>query len=880
MLNRLLLASLVCLAFSAPALAQTTTFGSDHSAEYTISGAGLIVTHSAVNTLDVARANVAKYSGKWTFQATINHAVSTSFSIGLANNGAGRPVNGGQSLTPGLTFGLAPDYNSVGISNATTGQVWWAQSSTSSGSNCPLVSGKTIEVDLDLDSDPPQVWITCDITGTTGFGSGPLFNNDATTSPAVPGSGRPNNGTGHIPTAGLTSGPGGPFLMGYAYYPAMAGAANDAATFNFGVTSAVATGFLPWNTNSGSTPPQPMTINVANAPAWHASDAISTGYRLLAGPAWTPGSPGSWTNGQYAFLWALKGVVASSTLAGSESASFNSCPTPANYGSGFDGTTPSQWSGATQFTDANGNIWVCLSNQIDYETITAAFVDDPTAWATSTVYNYYQWVTKGGYAYLWTSNAPASPPFTATSGAGPTCQTVGCIDTTDPNITWTGQGAIPFSSQQHQWPHQVSFQGNLNGTTEIQFNYPVTINEWYGGSGRREYLAGSNGESIPILMTFHNDNPTHNVIYCMNGWMGLFTLQPVQTGPGPTCEGVNQWDQWSLAPMAGDSFQDHVTSTTPLGRIDSTLGVTNRNNAAWPGGGGSTHYVTAGEPIAFSDAQGRIAGLQIYSPSGMAINAQAFTGPGFQLSNDNLLENNIIDSADGFAAVAVDSAWVIRNNVIINRSTAAGTMCVKVALPLTIYSNTCIGANATNGTFLGIFSPGAGLFESGGPYFPSPISNNAVFGFPNFFAAGLGHDPYPSFDAANNATDILSSWSSGGTFTCCNGVYSWVPEAPQGVSLTGCNGGGSCYGLSVANQFVQPSLASPLDLRIKSTGAAIYGAGANFTFSTGGSTYGSLSPPSLDIYNQPRPTSGRFDIGAAQFFAISFGSPPMGGVAQ
>ncbi len=856
-------AALIALLWSCPILAQTTTFTTDCASSVAVSGGGLTLTKNGTASYGACRATVPKYSGLWYFEVTIG-ATPHDFSVGFAT---GSNINGGYSLTEG-DLGPSVGYTSVGALSMANGKIYWA-GVHNSGTSCPFVSGKTTGIALNLNTDNPQIWVTCDVTGTSGFGGGPLWNNDpcspsCTISPTQAGSLIPNtDGTGHI-----TGTAQGPFLPGYGYYPAFASLQSDVVTFNFGATSFVGTvpsGYSSWNTVGGAAPvpgpTSPMTINVANAPGYQTSHAYATGSRVVAGPGWN-GS--SYTSGSALYLWALSG--AGGTSGGSQPAGLNSCATPTGVGGGFNGTPPAGWSGATSVSD-NGLTWVCLT-KVDYTTLTGAVLDDSHTWVAGAPYSLQQTVIDAGQAYTACGNASGSCGGwgATTVNAGTTApHTLGsAIGTSyfDGAINWTAMGPVVYSSRANQWNHQIQWFSN-NSLAEVQHNYAVNINIWYGGVAQQVYLAGSNGEGLPILAWHHGDVVGHTAQNCMGAWNVLrFDLS---AHGEVSCFGYQYSIPYVVAPASGDGFEDNATpGATPL-RMDSTKGVTLENTASSLSG---NQYGTLGEPVAWSDSGGEIKGLQFLSTNGMCVSG-VINGPGSGFTVNIHVDHDIFDCGGSYGAIAFNSSPTVNDNVIIARSTMSGAFGIYCRWACPVFNNTAIGANATNGSFLQVYSPGTGFYEASGPYFPVPYYNNVFVGFPVPWAVESSAVSSWTTLAGNNATDQTSGKS--GTFTGNYlGIVYTILDFPGVGNICGPPGNGStCFGLTPSNEFVASNLAAPPDLRIKSTSADIYGAGAKFSFATGGSMLGTLVP-TPDIYGQPIPTSGRYDVGAAQFN----GSPP------
>lgn len=846
--------SLFVLLWASCAQAQTTTFdSSDCNNTITITGSGLILTASSAATYKGCRANVAKWSGKKCFQATIGAAIN-QISIGIGS----RPsINGAWSTSPGNNAGV--DLYSSAIVSSAAGKVFWNNTGNAAGET--LVNGNTAMVCVDLDNSPTQIWATADAAGVTGFGGGPLWNGDVTSSPTLPGTGAP-----------VTSNTGRKiFIPGYGLHPIAVLRQSDKLTYNFATAGvgSYPTNFTAWEDNSDGSgtapnpgPTNPVTVNVANAPGRAQSTAYAVGQRVVAGPGW---QSSAYVNGANLYLWAVD-VGGGGTSSGSGDGP-QTCATPAGSG----GIPTAAWAGATRVSDGSVS-WVCLT-QVDYVTLTGAFGDTATNWATVTAYFNNAWVINAGKIYRMNAAETVSP-FTCLSSAtpgGPTGTTLNS-NITDGTCIWLYQGTLTYSSQSKRWPHQIYNQGTTGGLSggEIQHNWNTTYNVWYGGSSAQVYQPGQNGELNPILMWYHSDfGPGDTNPYCYRGSVGAFSsfLAIPALSASVSCNGKLSPFYATFTAAPGDSFQDILTPGIGPLRVDSTKGVTLYETTAYSLPSGA-YGNTSGAPVAFSDSSVKVNRLQIQSVNGVAVAADGLPGPGGQHANNILFDSNIIDSGAGPFALSCDAACAVSNNIIIARTTTAGSACIRLKYPAPVYNNTCIGNNATNGTFLQNFNKSGGMFVSTGVLFPPPFKNNIFVGFPNPWAYDSA---WASTDGANNATDVASGFS-GGTFTPSIGANLTSADLPGVGSTCGPPGNSSsCYSLTASNQFSNATIGANLDLRIGSTSAGIYGAGATFSFAVTGDLFGPSLSPGDDILNTSRPQSSRYDIGAEEFMPGSSG---------
>lgn len=348
----------VPILMSVAARAKTTTFNAgDCDPNVTISdpgpSSGLTVTASLPAPGGfwpvVCQANVGKYSGKWYFRATTTN-YGNVIAVGVA-----RPGWAASTIGQAFGAGLGSTNDDVGyIINHS--QVVFAHPPVAPNTSATFTytPGKTIGVAVDFDSNPQQIWVTADITDTSGCGGGPVWNGDTTTwgAPvaAAPATahypcGGPGTGTGKFgpPDTGQT---GLQFFLNGAY-PAVGvqGAGTPSGgTFDFNDSAtldAKIPGYLPWNTSGGGPtvpgPLNPVVRNIANAPAWQQNTtyrSFPNDDRVLAGPAYDPGT-GLFTSGLPVYLWAVApGGGGTSGNNSTYAGHFGTapCPMPANVG--------------------------------------------------------------------------------------------------------------------------------------------------------------------------------------------------------------------------------------------------------------------------------------------------------------------------------------------------------------------------------------------------------------------------------------------------------------------------------------------------------------------------------------------------------------------
>lgn len=808
---------------SGPPPANTQFVSGDCSSSISISGGGLILTGSGSSRI-ICRANAPKYSGKWYFTFTPSGTV-TAPQIGLASG----PTVSGTIPSSGSGRYVGQDLYGASYSTASgSGSILYNAATQVSGMSAMAV-GVTAAIAINLDTSPNQIWATPDITGTSGFGGGPLWNGVNTSSPEVPGSGAP-----------LASNTGVKFFLpGELYYPTFSSGSSDAGTFSFAsnttLDAKIGAGqtfvYQDWNASGGGAPTPgplaPQTYVVANAPPWSTALSVSTGARVLAGPGHTPG--GGYTNGSPLYLWALSG--AGGTTSGGQPAGFSSCAAPANYGGGFNGTPPSQWSGATTVSD-NGLTWVCLSS-VDYVTMSDMMVDD-LPWTPSTPYYQLSFAVNGNNIYT-NGNEFGTLDCVSASSGGPTGTGTNISDGT---CSWTYGGTRTYTSGVRPWTHQ---KNTASGGIEITYSYYPTIIAAYGGSSRQVYQAGQNGEADPIQFFSHQDFLADNEPYCRHAPFIARVADAV--GCNGSSNSLNfptgDWG-WNLKPLSGDSITDNLTGHTGPLRLDATKGVTFYSNSTYSG--------CAGSPLGFSDSYGNATGIQIHSVNGLAIDAHSGqVCPGYQHTNGINMTDAIIQSDSGPGVATIDAGWVFTNVAIIWGGSASGGYAVASAYQ-TYYQNvTMIAASGITNSTAVIQQSQLGL-----PTFET-FNNVNVFGFANPYA--LTHTLSNVAIGANNASSVSSGFT-GSTYTIAGPLSISVDSYQVPGPGTTCSGGaGTCLGLTTSNQFIDPAIGGSLDLRVKSISADIYGGGATSTFN--GITNG------LDIFGTTR--GPRYDIGAEQF---------------
>jgi len=584
-----------------------------------------------------------------------------------------------------------------------------------------------------------------------------------------------------------------------------------------------------------------LIINVANAPGWQAGHSYVVGDRVLAGPGWIAGSPGSFISGRPLYLWALAaggGGTSASTGNGPQR-----CPKPANYGGGLItvNPNPSKWSGASTVSDG-ALTWTCLT-VVDYPTWTAAVEDDSPlisgdgyhTWQPGTNYWYHQYAVSNGISYwMSTSENNPKPPFYCTSGSTPPS---GFSTVSDGNCSWTAQALIPYSSQKEPWRHEAFVNGTYGGPpVEIQMDKFTNIIIWYGGKEAQVYqggVGGENGSNAPLYTWYHVDGTTQeNPVRCPNSSASEYT--------GCGFADRDPLVYVDITAASGDSFQDNILPNIGPLRVNPANGVTFYSDS-------SIGYT---EAFSYADSYIEFQRLQFLS-----INGSAATGHGLSYAYNGgagygsgiYYLNDLFQAGGGVGAISCDAGCTYSNAVIIYSGLSTGGFAIHGGYGAKVENVTAIGPGSACATctFLEIQSN-----QYGNPN----VYNTAVFGFLNPFA--MPKSQTPDVTAASNATDVLSGYAGGLNFVSRNDGFTYTTYQMPGVGSTCSGGSGSCYGISASSALVDATLGSSFDARIPPSllnrpNSPLYGAG--------GAVVGE-SP--RDILGSARPQSGRYDIGA------------------
>ena len=478
-----------------------------------------------------------------------------------------------------------------------------------------------------------------------------------------------------------------------------------------------------------------------------------------------------------------------------------------------DGSCTSARSGGPTGTGANIADGTCTwkhLSAVDYISITGwAFDNKP-------------W--KSGTAYLYGDYVVNASPLRAYELVNPT----GCTSTVAPTGTASGSGLAFTTSDGCQWKYwaDVLYSSGKSYIPTQRYLTPAKLEATYQAKGNhaaqlwndREYVAGQNGEAVPIRVQAHFDYTQDNFPY---DW----------EGNGSVCSSVC----YRLIIMAapGESFVDSLTPADPLTGYDPAKGVAIRNSV--------TSLLSDGFSI--RDNSIDLIGLQIKSDHGNGVGGgQTHSG------NDVTVRHSIVEGGTpsdvATAAINLDTSMLLENSLVV----AHGVFGIREDYPGTIVHSTLVNPDRVPNS-IAIEVTLAWIFTG------ETVSNTAIFGFAH--VAGSTANP--------EATD----WTGMRWFGTHN--ITDAPAGDRGSLSLGRDGTatarilpGTIYGSSAAAAFK----AFPGDYRLAASSPLIGAGSAHGPLSASCQT-GKSCPPQFtfdtpDIIGTARPQAGRYDIGAWQ----------------
>lgn len=552
-----------------------------------------------------------------------------------------------------------------------------------------------------------------------------------------------------------------------------------------------------------------IVSQIHNAPGWQPDHRYSYAFgpytRVVNGPGWTAENR-SYNPGQplNAYQLTSPGHCTSAASGG-----------PSGTGTAIkDGTCT----------------WKYLS-RVDYISITGWAFDSPR-WEKGKTYHRFDFVTYGSPLRAYTlagrscvSVVPPSGGGTAFPKAwhdlGKVLQKVGLSEqdrgeaqtVTEGGCHWKYTADILYSSERSYIP-TVKFPGPRNvATIQMHANYEAIL--W----NDREYIAGKNGEHLPIVLGNHENN-----------WHGGGEGGGLRGCEAPAVGGKRsgQCYRFIITAAPGESFAD---SPDPVTRFDPSKGVAIYNDHTY-------RYRASPAALVSGDPFVDIIGLQLKS-----VHGPAFLSWNNDTVRSSILEGGSSDKWTHQAALWLDAGpCVVANSLIISH----GPIGVAFKYPGILLHDTIVHSGGEGN--VAVVTWNKWVFDN------TVVTDTAMFGFRH---AGAGVEKGTSFSTRStaNVTDApvgdsgRAHWSNGSAIA----TVSVIP--------------GTQYGSSVAAAFVEPDH----DWRPKSEGPLI-GTGRPFgPFST----FCSLRHPHCankmvfdfdtpDIVGTPRPQAGRYDIGAWQ----------------
>ncbi len=520
-----------------------------------------------------------------------------------------------------------------------------------------------------------------------------------------------------VANTGGASGATGTFLV-QVNAPGTAGTCTLTITTNLS-TSATSPSTTVASYPSGGT----VSSNIHNAPGWLHSHAYTPASgpktRVNNGAGWTESS-GTWNPGSALNAYELTSGSCTSAASGG----------PTGTGSSIsDGTCT----------------WKYLSGT-DYVSFTGWERDAP-AWVGGTTYSFGQYVTtniSGNYraysleSFNGNSGNPAAfcQSTTAPSGVGTSGNSYSNgWQTFADGCTWTYRGTLLYSSQVSTMPFNT--YANSSRVSHLSRNYTALL--W----NDQEYVAGSNGETSPILMIDHQGGG-----FCCGSEGGAHLCV------GPTMQ--TDCPLITVKPADGEGFATGFTPSIPLTGFDPTKGV------AIAYLGATLNLGFSNGPYGFGEGDWNIAtlGLQIKSTA----------SDGLVAFNSEIAVGNIVDGGfpgQGFqSAIWMDVPAIVANNLIITHGPQG--LAFKYGSSVALFNTIANAGSITNAVCIS--------YQWAWVWTSLIAANNACYNFPHFGSWSTGEGVSSVgylgiFDASsgNNVTDTASPDGNQRTVTFTNG---------------------------------------------------------------------------------------------------------------
>jgi hypothetical protein len=449
--------------------------------------------------------------------------------------------------------------------------------------------------------------------------------------------------------------------------------------------------------------------------------------------------------------------------------------------------------------------WEYLS-PVDYVSITG-WTFDNQHWKAGTAYPYGDYVVSDSPLRAYEQmNSMGCKSTAAPTG---TAYGSGTEFTTADRCRWKYWADILYSSEKSYIPTQrYPTKGKLDATVELKANYEAEI--W----NDREYVAGENGEAVPIRLQAHFDYTQDDFPYSSEG----------NASCNQKCYSI------ILAAAPGESFADRLTPVDPLVGYEPKDGVAIRN---------PTSRLSDGFEI--RDNGVHLIGLQVKSDYGIGVGGGQTHGGNYVTIRHSIVEGG--NGADA-AAINLDTWMLVENSLVISHSRYG----IVEDYPGSIVYSTIVNPDRVANSIA--FEVGLDWQWTG-----ETVSNTAIFGFAH--VAGSMADP--------RATDWHGiTWLGGHNATDApvgdSGAFPFADNRTVSIKTLP----GTIYGISAKSVFK----AFPGDYRL-ATGSPLIGAGRPIgAFSpsclTNKPCPGYYTFDSPDIIGTARPQAARYDIGAWQ----------------